>query len=111
MRRLAQATKGFTIEVQEGISLPRFDAVGYLLEDWEPAKEGDLILTAFTESTSKKGNPIVTTLWNRDAQTPDTLEAVLRECSRPVKLRLRTPKERAEERLRARKVMEELLTL
>jgi hypothetical protein len=132
LRKLAQATKGFSIEIHEGIRLPLFDAMGCLTEDWEPASEGDQIMVVFEmvhaqasqkskskskskrapaedEEEPKKWND--REVWNRDTHTPDTLERALNSATKPLKMRLKTPKNRAEDRLRQRKIMEELMTL
>jgi len=111
MRKLAQATKGFSVDVVDSMALPKFDAMGDLTENWENANEGDRITAVYEVHKSKKGQEQLQGLWNRDDHLPDKLEIAMQTTHRPLKVRLRTPKERADERLRARKVMEELLTL
>lgn len=111
LHKLAEAKKGYVIEIEEGVQPPKFDAAGHITESWGTAMEGDQVLMVFESITGKKQFHRENVMWNRDVHLPDTLHNAIASGRRPLKVRLRTTKERAEERVRARKVMEELLTL
>jgi len=105
-RKQLQANSSYTVFIDFGDTPPKFDLAGYCsfaVEDLN-ISEGDQLFTI----TSNKNK---SALWDRAIHSPEKIGEVISTSSRPFRMTLKRPKERAEDRLRSRKVMEELLTL
>lgn len=98
------------IGVNDGDDLPSIDAAGYITEDQEPNMlEGDYVQAVHAGVPERITG---STLWDKQRDSICTLAEVLKDSPRPISIRLRRGSAiAATNRLRQRKLMEELLTL
>eukprot|EP00930_Biecheleria_cincta_P040907 TRINITY_DN28007_c0_g1_i1.p1 TRINITY_DN28007_c0_g1~~TRINITY_DN28007_c0_g1_i1.p1 ORF type:complete len:728 (+),score=117.89 TRINITY_DN28007_c0_g1_i1:114-2297(+) len=105
-----EATKGYAVGVYLGEPLPPLDAAGYVASEMDRTDiaEGDQAIAVFSGPPDGTGSK----LWDIDKDSVAGLQKVLEDTPRPFTLRLRSCKPGSSmERLRQRKLMEELLTL
>lgn len=105
-----EAERGYLIGVNDGDDLPSIDAAGYITEDQEPNMlEGDYVQAVHAGVPERITG---STLWDKQRDSICTLAEVLKDSPRPISIRLRRGSAiAATNRLRQRKLMEELLTL
>eukprot|EP00929_Paragymnodinium_shiwhaense_P005184 TRINITY_DN10681_c0_g1_i2.p1 TRINITY_DN10681_c0_g1~~TRINITY_DN10681_c0_g1_i2.p1 ORF type:complete len:756 (-),score=187.56 TRINITY_DN10681_c0_g1_i2:23-2290(-) len=103
--RLQKLARGYVLEVgvdDEGVVV---DATGHLAKEWGKGKEGDQVLSV---SAPRQGGHKV--LW-ADGEHPLQDLAKALSAKRPLQVRCRVPQASLEERMKSRRMMEELLTL
>ncbi|CAK9034655.1 unnamed protein product [Durusdinium trenchii] len=104
-----EATKGYLVCVSEGEDLPLIDAAGYATEDQDPILAGDSVKAVHAGVPERI---TASTLWEAQRDNICNLGQVLLESPRPISIRFRRGNAtQAANRLKERRLMEELLTL
>jgi len=105
-----EAERGYLVCIDVDDDMLPIDAAGHMTRDQEPnIGEGDRVIAVHAGIPERiTGKP----LWDAKVDNICTLSTVLMESPRPLSIRLvRTVNESASQRLRQRRLMEELLTL
>lgn len=105
-RHQRAASKPTSLEIGIGEGLPRVTVAGYVDSEFGLMKEGDIIMSV---SLGSKGG-VQTLIWSRDRDSTEKLENALSQ-GLPLVIKFNSPNTSAGERLRKKRVLEELMTL
>jgi len=108
-RLMARAAKSLALQLSPGGNLPKVDAAGYVVEEFETMHEGDEIVSVSTGTLENIAGQTV--IWSKTENFAEELEAAL-DTRPPLVVRFQAPKASdAQMRMRQKRAMEELMTL